>query len=223
MKPLLRLESVVKRYGEITVLNGVNLLVNPGSVVAVVGRSGTGKTSLARIAALVDRPDSGRVIVDGVDALRLGDGGRAALRLHLIGYIDQHYTLIPTLTALENAELPLALMGVPRSERRRRVLELFEELGLKGKEDRLPGQLSGGERQRVAIARALAKKPKLIVADEPASSLDEETARTVYAMLAREARERGAAVLITLTSLEPGLKADIVYTISGGRLRAVDG
>ncbi len=194
------------------------LAVNPGESVLIKGRSGVGKTTLAKIAALIVEPDSGEVFFDGISISKLTSGDRAQLRLRKIGYIDQYYTLIPELTVIENVELPLALQGIPRAIRRKRALEIIAEMGLKGKENMLPEKLSGGEKQRVAIARALAKKPVLLVGDEPFSNLDDETIGSVYETIVREIRERKMSAIITTTNFELKIKTDKQYILKRRKL-----
>lgn len=214
----LRLVGVTKVVGGDLVLDRVSLSVEPGVLAVVRGRSGVGKTTLARIAALILEPDSGNVVLAGRDYSRLGDTERSLARLRLVGYVDQHYRLLRGLTALENAALPLIIRGVPRGEALERARAALRALGLEGKEHRAPGELSGGERQRVAIARALAKGPRVLVMDEPLSNLDDYTAATVIEAVRAEARSRGVSVLVTTTSLEDPVRGDEEYLLSSGRL-----
>lgn len=194
MTAIEELAGVSAGRGPKPAIEGVSLALAPGDFVCIYGRSGAGKTSLLRVAALVDKPLTGKVYFEGRDLTTAPASLRARLRLERIGYIPQHQGLIEELTALENIMLPLLAQGLPRAEARRRALEAAEPLGIKGLLGRLPRQLSGGERQRVAIARALAKGPRLVVADEPLQGLDEELSETVKRLLERQARG-GAAVL----------------------------
>ncbi|MCS7099116.1 MAG: ATP-binding cassette domain-containing protein, partial [Sulfolobales archaeon] len=173
METVLLLRNVSKTMNRELVLRGIDLELKTGEVVVVRGRSGVGKTTLAKIASLQLLPDGGSVMFLGVDVGRLREYERSSLRLRYVGYVDQEYTLLQELTVRENVELPLALLGAPKSERVRAAEELLRRLGLRNYGDRYPTELSGGERQRVAIARALVKKPRLLVADEPFSNLDE--------------------------------------------------
>ncbi|ABM81234.1 ABC transporter ATP-binding protein [Hyperthermus butylicus] len=213
-EPILVLDNVWKRIAGTAVLRGVSLEARAGWLIVVRGRSGMEKTTLARIAVLLDVPDQGTVILLGRRMESLGDSTRAKLRLRYIGYVDQFYTLVEHLTVWENVELPLRLMGIPRSERAARVREAIRLIGL---EERKPGQLTGGQRQRVAIARALAKKPRLIIADEPFSNLDQEAEEQVLEALRSHARE-GNAVIITAKDLLRDYRAVHDYTLSSGIL-----
>lgn len=210
----LTLRNVVKRVGSDRVLNGVDIDVEPGKIIVVRGRSGVGKTTLAKIMALITKPDEGLVRFMGLD---VSHGADPSIRLKFIGYVDQFYTLLPRLTVFENVELPLKLLGVPRSERRRAVLTILKELGIAEKADRYPEELSGGERQRVAIARALVKRPSLIVADEPFSNLDDDTLSQVVKVFKRVA-SKGTAIVITSTDLYTDFGEDKSYVLANGKL-----
>lgn len=215
---VLSLRNVGKVVGGEAVLRGLNLELRPGEVVVVRGRSGVGKTTLAKIASLLLLPDSGSVEFLGIDIARTSDSERSSLRLRYVGYVDQEFTLLPRLTVYENLELPLALLRVPRSERSLRVRELLERLGLGGFEHRYPSELSGGERQRVAIARALIKKPKLLVADEPFSSLDDLTVSAVVELVRDMVSEVGTSVLITTTDLATDYGIGVSRALHQGRI-----
>jgi len=218
LTPVLELKKISKVVGGEKVLNCIDLVVEHGTLVVVRGRSGVGKTTLARIASLLLRPDSGRVLFRDRDVTDEGDGLWSRVRLRYIGYIDQFFMLIPTITVIENVELPLALLGVEKGVQRRKALELLNELGLESKAYRYPSELSGGERQRVAIARALAKNPLLIVGDEPLSNLDEETSRIILNIFKRTARERGTGILLTTTDLHYEFNADKDLVLLNGKL-----
>ena len=216
---MLELEGVSKIISGEVVLKSVDLQVAGGMFIAVRGRSGVGKTTLAKIASLILRPDGGRVVFMGVDTSGLGDIVRSNLRLKYIGYIDQECTLLEELTVWENVELPLKLLGVERGVCERVLREVFEVLGLKGFEYRKPRELSGGQRQRAVIARALVKKPRLLVADEPFAHLDDETAKNVMAYIRELAREVNMSVLITTTDLYAEIDVDEDYILENGVLK----
>jgi len=220
--PVVELRRVDKVVGRELVLKGVSLKVRPGRIVVVRGRSGVGKTTLAKLASLLERPSSGKIIFLGQDVTYCSDELLSALRLKHVGYVDQFFKLIPTMTVLENVELPLALMGVPKRRRRLKALEVLDELGLRGKAYRLPEELSGGERQRIAIARALVKDPLVLIGDEILSNLDEFTSHYVVDLIRRRAREEGMGVLITTTDFGYDFGADEDYTLINGELHRVD-
>jgi len=213
------LRGVYKAVGGELVLRGVDLVVEEGLIVAVRGRSGVGKTTLAKIASLIVRPDGGSVVFMDREVSGVGDQVRSQLRLKYIGYVDQECTLLEELSVWENVELPLRLLGVKRGERERVVYEALEALGLKGLEQRRPRELSGGQRQRVAIARALVKKPRLLVADEPLAHLDDETAKLVMSYIRELAREVKMGVLVLTTDLYSKMDVDLDYVLENGVLK----
>lgn len=173
----------------VPVLHGVDLLIRPGLFTVILGPSGSGKTTMLNLIGCVDRPDSGQVMVAGVNVNSLSDDALSDFRAANIGFIFQSFNLIPVLTAFENIEYPLVLAGMPAIRRRKRVTKLLELVGLSDRAENLPGQLSGGQRQRVAIARALARKPKLVMADEPTANLDSATGASILSLM-REMQER---------------------------------
>jgi len=216
---VLELHNVSKAISGEVVLKSVNLQVASGVLVAVRGRSGVGKTTLAKIASLILRPDSGYVVFLGLDTSKLGDVEKSSLRLKYVGYVDQECMLIEELTVWENVELPLKFLGVERATRERVLREVFEILGLRGLEFRRPRELSGGQRQRVVIARALVKRPRLLVADEPFAHLDDETVRVVMEYVRRLAREMDMSVIITTTDLYTYMDIDEDYILENGVLK----
>lgn len=157
---------------EVQAVRGVTLTIEPGEFVAMAGPSGSGKTTLLNLIGGLTRPTRGGVWVADRDLTRMSNRELARLRLEKVGFIFQAYNLLPVLTAIENAEFPLLLQGVNGGERRRRVMDLFEQTGLAGLEDRRPGKLSGGQQQRVAVIRAVVAEPALVLADEPTANLD---------------------------------------------------
>jgi ABC-type lipoprotein export system ATPase subunit len=215
---VLELQGVRKTIGGDNVLRGVDLSLGPGRVVAVRGRSGVGKTTLAKVAALLLKPDSGLVYFNGLDTSKLSESELSSTRLKYIGYVDQDCSLIDELTVWENIELPLRLMNIERSNRAGIIGEVLEVLGLRGLEGRRPRELSGGQRQRVVLARALVKKPILLVADEPFAHLDDETVKAVMGYIRQLASVSGLAVLITTTDLYAGMDVDEDYYLVNGVL-----
>ena len=181
---------------DIVAVNKVNLTVEPAEFVAVVGPSGSGKTTLLNLIGLNDYPTSGKVFVDGSDASVLSGGERRKVRLFRMGFVFQTFNLLPTLSALENVELPMALAGVAQREQREKAVRLLEIVGLGNRLFHRPKELSMGEMQRVAIARALANDPELIIADEPTGELDSKTAREIVSLLSEINKERKASVVV---------------------------
>jgi len=213
------LRAVSKAIGGDAVLNGVDLEIGFGQVILVRGKSGVGKTTLAKIVALLLKPDKGDVVFLGKRVNDLAWDALADLRLRYIGYVDQLCKLVPNITAFENIELPLKILGIPKRERIERVHEVASLLNIKEKLLRYPNELSGGERQRVAIARALVKKPRVVVADEPFAHLDDETMRTVLEYVKQLAKHNSMAVLITTTDLYTPLDVDEEFVLESGVLR----
>ena len=198
--PLLRLERVGKHYGanRPAVLDGVDLDVRHGEYLAIMGESGVGKSTLLNLLAGLDRPDAGRVLLDGTDLATLGDDETTLLRRRAIGFVFQAFHVLPYLTVRQNVALPLELLGVAERTRRARTTAMLEELGVGALAERFPRELSGGEIQRVAIARALVHRPRVLLADEPTGNLDPRTAVQTLALLrAQVKRDAGAGVLIT--------------------------
>jgi len=179
MKTVIQTSKLYKTFGKgelaVHAVNDVNLEIKEGEFTALVGPSGSGKTTLLNMIGGLDEPSSGEVKVNGIDITGLDKGQLTDFRLNNIGFVFQAYNLIPVLSAYENAEFIMLLQGVDDKLRKERVYTLLDEVGLKGKEDRRPGQLSGGQQQRVAVVRALAAKPSFILADEPTANLDSKS------------------------------------------------
>jgi putative ABC transport system ATP-binding protein len=192
---LIKVENVTKVYKTGTVetqaLRGVSLTIQPGEFMALVGPSGSGKTTLLQLIGCLDQPSSGKILFNSKDVSQLNRNQRADIRRGTIGFIFQFFALIPTLTAYENVEMPLLLNGLSSTERRQRVMDLLEAVGMRQRANHRPDQLSGGEQQRVAVARALATHPLLILADEPTANLDTENGKQVMEIMQRLNRETG--------------------------------
>ena len=201
MEHLIELKDVYKIYqmGEETVhaLDGVSLTIDQGEFVAIVGSSGSGKSTAMNIIGCLDVPTSGTYHLGGIDVSTMDDDQQAEIRNKMLGFIFQQYNLIPKLNVLENVELPLLYAGVDASERKERAMASLQRVGLADKCRNLPSQLSGGQQQRVSIARALAGDPSVILADEPTGALDSRTGREVLAMLQQVHAEGNTVVLIT--------------------------
>ena len=195
MEPTAKIENVTRVFKignvETQALRGVNLSIENGEFISLVGPSGSGKTTLLQMIGCLDQPTSGQVYINGKDVSHLNRNQRADMRRGTIGFIFQFFALIPTLSAYENVEMPLILTGHSPTERRQRVTELLETVGLSDRAQHRPDQLSGGEQQRVAIARALATKPSLILADEPTANLDTPNGKLVMETMTRLNQETG--------------------------------
>ncbi|WP_034650463.1 ABC transporter ATP-binding protein [Corynebacterium vitaeruminis] len=195
------LDGVSKVFGhgptEVKALRNVSLAVEPGELVAIMGPSGSGKSTLLNIAGLLQRPTTGRVLIDGQDASTMNDGQLAALRREKVGVVFQRFNLVPTLTVGENVALPLELCGSSLSDVSPSVAEALAEVGLEGTFDRFPEEISGGQAQRVAIARALIGSRSLILADEPTGALDTTTGDQVMQVLRQRISDGAAGVLVT--------------------------
>lgn len=199
--PLIELKSVSKIYPlgnqQVAAVDDLSLQIEAGEFTVLAGPSGSGKTTLLNLIGCLDRPSEGEVWLDGQEVGQAAAKQLAKLRLNKIGFIFQSFNLIPVLTAAENAEFTLMLMGVEKTARRQRIVELFAELGLQGLEGRRPSDLSGGQQQRVAIARAMAAEPAVILADEPTASLDTQASEELLALMERFNRERGATFIFS--------------------------
>ncbi|MHB8470884.1 MAG: ABC transporter ATP-binding protein [Gaiellaceae bacterium] len=197
---MFELRNVSKRFrrGDTTInaVNGIDLAIGAGELVALEGPSGSGKTTLLQLLGALDRPDEGQLFFDGRELQTLGDNALAELRLRAFGFVFQQFNLIPTLSALENVEAALAPAGLRGDALRARATGLLGEVGLPERMTHLPSHLSGGEQQRVAIARALGNEPRVILADEPTGNLDTKTGADVIDLLAGLAQRRGTTVIV---------------------------
>jgi putative ABC transport system ATP-binding protein len=198
-------------------LRGVTMAIKRGEFVAIVGPSGCGKSTLLHIVGGLDRPTSGKVIVDGIDFNKLSDDDLARVRNEKMGFVFQFYNLIPYLSVFRNVELPLIVKGIPPRERRERVLMVLDEVGLADKAYSKPARLSGGEQQRVAIARALVNEPAIILADEPTGNLDSKN-KIAIAELFKRLNEKGRTILVVTHDLEVASYAGRILYIRDGRI-----
>jgi len=201
----------------VRVLKGVNVSVNAGETVAVIGASGVGKSTLLHVLGTLDRPTSGRVLFAGEDVFARSEAGLARLRRTEVGFVFQFYNLLGEMTALENAMLPALLQRAPNAEARERAAAALGEVGLADRLNHRPGELSGGEQQRVAIARALVGSPRLILADEPTGNLDPKTSEVIWDLFVRLGAERGLALVIATHNHDLAKRADRGYRIVDGR------
>jgi len=216
------IRNLSRRFGrdaERPVLQDITLQVASGEYVAIMGESGAGKSTLLNLIAGLDRPDSGTVLIDGVDLGTLDDDGRTLLRRRRMGFVFQAFHVLPYLSVARNVALPLALNGIGGPAADHRLGELLAAVGLADRADSAPGELSGGEMQRVAIARALAHRPAVLLADEPTGNLDPRIASSVLTLLRDQVKHDGAAGILVTHSATAAATADRVYVLENGRLR----
>jgi len=220
--PILQVRELTKTYptagGPLTVLKAVDFALPAGATCAIVGPSGSGKTTLLGLCAGLDKPSSGSVLLAGHELHTMSEDGRARIRNREVGFVFQNFQLIPTLTALENAMIPLELQGDRRA--RERGVELLEMVGLGARLDHYPSQLSGGEQQRVGIARAFINRPKILFADEPTGNLDAETAESVIGALFDLNRSFGTALVLVTHDLDLARMAQRILRMKGGAVVA---
>ncbi|MEG9861081.1 MAG: ABC transporter ATP-binding protein [Parvularculales bacterium] len=220
---VLELTHVARTYMQgaqtLPVFEDISLNLNKGELVALVGSSGAGKSSLLYIAGLLEKPDSGEVSILGEATRGLGDQVLSYIRRERVGFVYQFHHLLDEFTALENVIIPQRLAGKNRQEARLKAADLLADMGLGERLDHRPAQLSGGEQQRVAIARALANDPVLLLADEPTGNLDHKTALLVFEQLLAQAREHGVATIIATHNLELAAHMDRTYTLHEGVLQ----
>lgn len=200
MSTIVECRGVAKRYRQgalsVDALRGLDLQIEEGDFASLAGPSGSGKTTLLNILGGLDRPSAGNVKIAGEDITKLDNNALADLRLKRIGFVFQAYNLIPVLSAAENVEFILQLLGAPPKERRARATEMLEEVALAGLDNRRPAQLSGGQQQRVAVARALASRPAIVLADEPTANLDSKTAEDLISLMSRLNESSGVTFLM---------------------------
>jgi lipoprotein-releasing system ATP-binding protein len=222
MSPVLRLERLERAYTQgnrrIDVLKGASASFSPGEAVALLGPSGAGKSTLLHIAGLLERADSGQILINGIDCAQLSDNEQTRMRRMEVGFVYQFHHLLPEFSALENVVLPQLILGSSRDKAEARAKDLLGSLGLEERWDHRPAQLSGGEQQRVAIARAVANGPKVLLADEPTGNLDPPTAERVFEQLLKLVRQSGVAAVIATHNLDLAARMDRTLRLMDGRL-----
>ncbi|RIV21423.1 ABC transporter ATP-binding protein [Fibrisoma montanum] len=214
--PLLQTTDIRRSYGSLPVLKGINLAIEPGEVVSIVGASGAGKTTLLHILGTLDRPDSGDLTIDGENVSRLNDRQLARFRNERIGFVFQFNNLLPEFSALENVCLPGFIAGKDEKEVRQRAQSLLDTLGLRDRLNHLPSQLSGGEQQRTAVARALINQPAIVFADEPSGNLDSRNAEDLHQLFFRLRSDLGQTFIIVTHNEALAGMADRTLTIRDG-------
>jgi putative ABC transport system ATP-binding protein len=217
---MIRLEALTKTYqteaGPVRALRNIDLTVRDGEFLAIMGQSGSGKSTMMNIIGLLDRPTSGRYLLDGHDVSRLDGDARARLRGRQFGFVFQSYNLIARMSALEQVELPLVYQGVP--DRRRRAAEALAKVGLLDRIHHRPTQLSGGQQQRVAIARSLVVQPQVVLADEPTGALDTTTGEEVMALFRELVRDQGITVIVVTHEAHIAARTDRVVRMLDGQI-----
>ena len=217
--PLIKAKDLHKSFGTLEVLKGVNLSVQQGEILAIIGKSGAGKTTFLQILGTLDRPTSGQVFINGEDVFRLGEKDLATFRNRHIGFIFQFHQLLPEFTALENVMMPALIAGESRKESSRRAEQLLTDLGLRERLHHKPNALSGGEKQRVAAARALMMSPSVILADEPTGSLDEANKQELNRLLLHLREQYQQTIIIVTHDKDLTSIADRVVEMVDGGIR----
>jgi len=220
--PLVELVDVTRVYRmgdtEVRALDGVSLQLTAGETTAIMGASGSGKSTMMNLLGCLDRPSSGRYLLEGQEVSQLGNDELAAIRNRTIGFVFQSFNLLSRTSALENVELPMLYSNVPSTERHQRAQRALEQVGLGGREHHHPSQMSGGQQQRVAIARALVNRPRILLADEPTGNLDSRTSEEVMALFQALGRD-GITVILVTHEQDIAAYADRVITMRDGKVR----
>lgn len=215
---MIKIRGIKKSFGSLEVLKGIDLDIERGKVISIVGPSGAGKTTLLQIMGTLDEADSGSVIIDGVDVMKLSDAKRSAFRNKHMGFVFQFHQLLPEFTALENVMMPALIGGVPKRVARQRAEELLGFMGLTDRSSHKPNELSGGEKQRVAVARALVCKPDVVFADEPSGSLDTQNKQELHRLFFDLRDKMGQTFVIVTHDEQLASLADCKISMKDGRI-----
>lgn len=217
---MIEIKDIHKSFGVLQVLRGIDVTIKAGEIVSIVGPSGAGKTTLLQIAGTLDKPDSGKVLYDGVDVLSLSEKKLSAFRNRNIGFVFQFHQLLPEFTALENVAIPALIKGESRQAAYRRAAELLDYLGLSDRAGHKPSELSGGEKQRVSVARALVNKPAVVFADEPSGSLDTKNKQELHNLFFNLRKEFGQTFVIVTHDESLAAVSDRVLKMRDGMIEA---
>jgi len=215
---MIEVRNIKKSFGSLEVLKGIDLDIEKGKIVSIVGPSGAGKTTLLQIMGTLDKPDSGSVIIDGVDVMKLSDAKRSVFRNKHMGFVFQFHQLLPEFTALENVMMPALIGGTSRREAKKRAEELLAFMGLSDRASHKPNELSGGEKQRVAVARALVNKPDVVFADEPSGSLDSHNKEELHRLFFDLRDQMGQTFVIVTHDEQLANLADRKISMQDGQI-----
>ncbi|MEA3445730.1 MAG: ABC transporter ATP-binding protein [Bacteroidota bacterium] len=215
---MIKVENIIKSFGELTVLKGIDLEINPHEIISIVGASGAGKTTLLQIVGTLSKADSGHVLINNIDVFKLKEKSLAKFRNQEIGFVFQFHQLLPEFTAIENVCIPAYIAGIGKNAAETKALELLSFLGLENRISHKPNELSGGEQQRVAVARALINNPSVLLADEPSGNLDSKNKQELHELFFSLRDKFGQTIVIVTHDKELAAMSDRTITMQDGRI-----